>query len=164
MAPMVEVILRVIEAGDLPSLTGGDSEFDDWGPQTALAEVVPGRLDENGGLAALADGDLAGFVSWHFVQWGPGTASRCPNIGIWLIGAQRGKGVGAAAQRQLAELFFAHTALNRVDATTDVENIAEQRALERAGFTRDGRIRGSQWRAGAYHDMYLYSVLRGDLA
>jgi len=31
-------------------------------------------------------------------------------------------------------LFFSHTATNRVEAHTDVENIAEQRALEAAGF------------------------------
>jgi RimJ/RimL family protein N-acetyltransferase len=43
-----------------------------------------------------------------------------------------------------------------------VENIAEQRALERAGFQREGLTRGVQWRDGAYHDGYLYAVLRTD--
>jgi RimJ/RimL family protein N-acetyltransferase len=52
----------------------------------------------------------------------------------------------------LAEMFFDHTRVNRVQASTDVENLAEQRALERAGFTREGTIRGSQWRTGGYHD------------
>jgi RimJ/RimL family protein N-acetyltransferase len=49
-----------------------------------------------------------------------------------------------------------------VEAHTDVENVAEQRALEAAGFTREGLIRGAQWRDGAYHDGYLYAILRGD--
>jgi RimJ/RimL family protein N-acetyltransferase len=85
-------------------------------------------------------------------------------IGIWIRPSARGRGIGRAAQRQLAELFFAHTAVNRVEAHTDVDNLAEQRALEGAGFRQEGMIRGAQWRAGAYRDGYLYAVLRGDIA
>jgi len=84
-------------------------------------------------------------------------------IGIWLRPGARGRGVGRAAQRALAELFFAHTAVNRVEAHTDLDNIAEQRALEGAGFTREGQIRGAQWRDGKYRDGYLYAVLRSDI-
>ena len=54
--------------------------------------------------------------------------------------------------------------MNRVEAHTDVENIAEQRALAKAGFTREGTTRGAQWRDGDYHDGYLYSILRADWA
>lgn len=109
------------------------------------------------------DGELAGNVSWHYVHWGPNRASWCPMIGIWLRPSARGRGIGRAAQRALAELFFAHTQVNRVEAHTDVENIPEQRALEAAGFVREGLIRGAQWRDGAYRDGYLYAVLRDEL-
>jgi RimJ/RimL family protein N-acetyltransferase len=54
--------------------------------------------------------------------------------------------------------------VDAVEAHTDIENIAEQRALEAAGFEREGIIRGGQWRHGAYHDGYLYSALRDDIA
>ena len=84
-------------------------------------------------------------------------------IGIWLRSAARGRGLGGAAQRALAELFFTHTAVNRVEAHTDVDNIAEQRALAAAGFTREGLIRGAQWRDGAYRDGYLYAIVRSDV-
>jgi aminoglycoside 6'-N-acetyltransferase len=50
----------------------------------------------------------------------------------------------------------------RVQASTDIENAAEQRALAKAGFTREGVIRKAQWRNGAYHDLVLYSKLRGE--
>jgi RimJ/RimL family protein N-acetyltransferase len=85
-------------------------------------------------------------------------------IGIWLVPSARGRGIGRLAQRQLAELFFRHTATNRVEAHTDVENIAEQRALEAAGFEREGVTRGAQWRDGAYHDGYLYATIRHDIS
>jgi RimJ/RimL family protein N-acetyltransferase len=106
---------------------------------------------------------VAGEVVWFWQKWGPNDGSRCPMIGIWLRPEHRGRGIGTAAQRQMAELFFRHTAVNRVEAHTDVENIAEQRALEAAGFQREGVTRGAQWRDGRYHDGMLYAVLREDL-
>jgi RimJ/RimL family protein N-acetyltransferase len=83
-------------------------------------------------------------------------------IGIWLRREYRGRGIGTAAQAQVAELFLRHTTVNRVEAHTDVENVAEQRALEAAGFRPEGVTRGAQWRDGAYHDGFLYAVLRAD--
>jgi RimJ/RimL family protein N-acetyltransferase len=50
--------------------------------------------------------------------------------------------------------------IERIEASTDVENIAEQRSLEKAGFTREGILRRAQWRAGAHHDLVSYSILR----
>ena len=43
-----------------------------------------------------------------------------------------------------------------------MENLAEQRALERAGFTREGGLRHAQFRDGEFRDLVLYSRLRGD--
>ncbi|MBA2393543.1 MAG: GNAT family N-acetyltransferase, partial [Ktedonobacteraceae bacterium] len=50
----------------------------------------------------------------------------------------------------------------RVEATTDITNRAEQRALEKAGFTREGVLRKAQWRNGNWHDMVVYSKVRGE--
>lgn len=83
-------------------------------------------------------------------------------IGIVLLAAERGRGVGAAAQRELADLLFRHTTVHRVEASTDIDNTAEPRALAAAGFTREGVLRGSQWRQGGYHDAVIYSRLRSD--
>jgi RimJ/RimL family protein N-acetyltransferase len=158
-------MLRPEQPVDLALLTRGDSQFDDFGPRTERTSVRPAGLDDAGGLVVLdEDGVLAGDVSWHYVHWGPTKASWCPMIGIWIRPTTRGRGIGRAAQRELAELFFSHTAVNRVEAHTDVENLAEQRALEGAGFRQEGLIRGAQWRDGAYRDGYLYAVLRGDIA
>lgn len=150
-------------------LTGGESPFDDFGPKGPQAAPSPPHLDGPGALTvALAEGDgdegeVAGEVVWHWQKWGPTEGSRCPMIGIWLRTEYRGRGIGTEAQRQIAELFFRHTAVNRVEAHTDVENIAEQRALEAAGYRREGVTRGAQWRDGAYHDGYLYAVIRSDV-
>lgn len=47
-------------------------------------------------------------------------------------------------------------------AGTDIDNLPEQRSLEKAGFTRKGVLRGAQWRAGQWRDEVLYSRLRGE--
>jgi RimJ/RimL family protein N-acetyltransferase len=121
--------------------------------------------DENHGelvVERLEDGQPIGTIGWHVVWNGPNHESRAWNFGISLIPEARGFGYGAEAQRLIAEHLFATTDVNRVEASTDVDNVAEQRALEQAGFVREGMQRGAQFRAGAYHDLIVYSRLRDD--
>ena len=120
-------------------------------------------FSDDGGALAVVDGDtLCGDVSWHRVSTSPVGDSYCWNIGILLLPKQRGKGHGSAAQRLLADYLFAYTTCERVEAGTDIDNVAEQRALAKAGFTREGVLRHWQWRNGAWHDMVVYSKLRGE--
>ena len=123
-----------------------------------------GLLGEDRGnlLVELDDGILAGDVSYFAVHHGPNPGSRAFNVGIALLPEHRGGGHGAEAQRQLAVYLFAHSTVERLEASTDVDNLAEQRALERVGFTREGVLRHAQFRDGGFHDLVLYSRLRGD--
>ena len=109
-------------------------------------------------------GEVLGDVGWHWQRrrHGPNAASDCVMIGVELLPAHRGRGIGGPVQAELVRLLFAHTTVHRVEASTDVENLAEQRALEKAGFVREGVARGAQWRDGAFHDVVTYAVLRGD--
>jgi aminoglycoside 6'-N-acetyltransferase len=83
-------------------------------------------------------------------------------IGIGLVAPARGRGIGTTAQRLLTDLLYAHTRVHRVEAATETANLAEQRSLEKAGFTREGVIRESMWRRGQFRDCVLYSRLRTD--
>lgn len=157
-------ILRPQVDGDLQFFTGEDSPFDDCGPRSLPQAPASAALEDSGGLTVIGPGQQAvGEVTWHWRQWGPTAASRCPMIGIWLRPSFRGQGLGARAQAELARLFFEHTTTNRVEAHTDLENHAERRALEAAGFTQEGITRGAQWRRGQYRDGVLYSVLRQEV-
>ena len=66
------------------------------------------------------------------------------------------------AQELLAGYLFSVYPIMRVEASTDITNRAEQRALEKAGFTREGVLRKAQWRNGDWHDLVVYSKLRGE--
>jgi RimJ/RimL family protein N-acetyltransferase len=83
-------------------------------------------------------------------------------VGIALLPQARGRGYGSHAQRLLARYLFAHTQAHRLEAVTEVDNLAEQRALEKAGFIREGIMRGCGWRDGAWRDGVTYSLLRTD--
>jgi RimJ/RimL family protein N-acetyltransferase len=156
----------LLDAWNTPRAHG---EFNDFGmprspaPREAMA-AGPLRNDHNGLLIVelVADARPIGTVSWHKVMNGPNPESAAWNMGISLVPEARGRGYGSEAQRQLADYLFETTEANRVEASTDVDNLAEQRSLEKAGFAREGVQRGAQFRAGTYHDLIVYSRLRDD--
>jgi RimJ/RimL family protein N-acetyltransferase len=152
----VDVRLAPLRDGDRRPEAG--SVWDDWGGPFVADTDVLGRM------LVIADGVPVGDVSWHAVWYGPTAGSRALNIGISLAANARGRGIGSRAQRLLAEHLFATTDVTRVEASTDVTNFAEQRALEKAGFTREGILRSAQTRADGIHDLVGYSVVRDDLA
>ncbi|HVT22571.1 MAG TPA: GNAT family protein [Mycobacteriales bacterium] len=121
-------------------------------------------VHDDGGLFAVVDDsdEVVGDVSWRIAQHGPPPFGDCWNIGIWLAPEARGQGHGSRAQRLIAEYLFANSAMERVEAGTEAGNIGEQKALEKAGFTREGVLRRACLRAGEYRDMVVYSKLRNE--
>ncbi|HVV74740.1 MAG TPA: GNAT family protein [Mycobacteriales bacterium] len=131
-----------------------------------LAEQVETdrTIVEDAGKFAVIDDDgvLLGDVSWRTASNGPPPYGECWQIGIWLAPEARGKGHGTAAQRLIVDYLFAESTRERVEAGTEAGNIGEQRALEKAGFSREGVLRRACLRAGEYRDMVVYSKLRGE--
>ncbi len=158
------------DADLLDAWSADPAPFNDFGGgrEPVDREVLakgPMRNDHAGvQIVEVIDGGLPiGTVSWHRVGYGPPGGSDAWNMGIELVPESRGHGYGVEAQLLAARLLFETTPVNRVEAMTDIENIAEQRALEKAGFVREGVMRGSQFRAGAYHDLISYSILRNEV-
>ncbi|HEY0832018.1 MAG TPA: GNAT family protein [Candidatus Dormibacteraeota bacterium] len=141
-------------------------EFNDFGIQ---AGSVAERIQKTG-LVSAQSGTLIveleanrlpiGTVGWREVRYGPNPESAAWQIGINLIPEARGKGYGSEAQRLLAAHLLATSRVNRIEAMTDIDNLAEQRALEKAGFVREGVLRGAQFRSAGWHDMVVYSRVR----
>jgi RimJ/RimL family protein N-acetyltransferase len=129
----------------------------DGGKLAIVRDVSPSEPGEGGELGDVFVGD----VGWHRVITGMNSATW--NVGIGILAKERGKGYGSRAQRLLAEYLFSHTLFNRIEASTEVDNIAEQRALEKAGFTREGVLRGASFRGGLWRDMVSYSIVRADV-
>ncbi|MEV8514771.1 GNAT family protein [Dactylosporangium sp. NPDC051484] len=167
-----DVVLRPVRAEDLWLLERQADEPDaggvfNWSGFRDIAgtrrRFADNRLigPDAGCLIVQVAGAVAGTVVWSRLTYGMPTWS-CWNIGISLLGEFRGRGLGTAAQQRLTAYLFDTTPVERVEAYTDVENVAEQRALEKAGFTREGTIRSAQFREGRWRSLYLYSVLRDE--
>jgi RimJ/RimL family protein N-acetyltransferase len=120
-----------------------------------------GLIGADGGtLVVVRDNQSLGLVNWRRRPTTP--AAYCWEIGVIMLPHARGRGDGTQAHRLLARYLFAHTTAHRIEAGTEADNIAEQRALEKAGFTREGVMRGIGWRGGSWRDGVLYSLLRTD--
>jgi len=108
---------------------------------------------------AQGDGPAVGLVMWQDPRF-CGAPGKCWEIGILLAPEVRGRGVGTESQRLLVEHLFSTTHVHRLSAWTEVDNIPEQRALEKCGFEREGVLREGGWRGGAWRDLCLYGRLR----
>jgi RimJ/RimL family protein N-acetyltransferase len=163
LRPVAEADLTVIEQLTGDPEVAGEFEFYGWLDlrmwRRRLAEN--GLIGSDGGVLMVADGPVRlGFVNWRRVP--AGMTAHAWEIGIALLPGARGQGHGTRAQRLLARYLLAHTTVHRILASTDVLNVAEQRALEKAGFTREGIARGVAWRDGQWRDGVIYSLLRTD--
>jgi len=156
------------QLGDLVRLLWDPSapgEFEWFGFRMPSAREVERRWHDNGligeGSSFLAvilqDGSCAGWVTWHPI----GLFGNF-EIGIALFPEYRGRGIGTEAQRQLVEYLFDTTTVHRLQAGTEVDNLAEQRSLERVGFRREGVMRGAHFRAGQWRDSIMYALIRED--
>jgi RimJ/RimL family protein N-acetyltransferase len=168
-----EVTLRVAREDDLPMLEEltqdpertGEFEWFGWSDLRRWRRGWDenGLMSTDGGTLIVTSGEeRLGFVNWRRQQ--VTVAGFCYEIGIILLPEARGQGVGAQAQRLLSRHLFAHSTVHRIWAATETGNIAEQRSLEKVGFTREGVIREGGWRDGAWRDGVIYSLLRTDPA
>ena len=142
------------------------SPYEDWSGDPPPGVERCGYLPTPGGggelvVTAAANVPL-GTVQWRPVSYGPRPGSQAFDLGISLRPEAQGRGHGSRAQALLADYLFATTAVQRLTASTDVENIAEQKALVRAQFRVEGVARGALWRGGAFHDLICYARLRTD--
>lgn len=168
-----KVTLRPVAADDLsrllelledPELAG---EYQWFGFRGDRARELQRRFETDGLLGhdesylavGLEEGTCAGWVVWlpvgHFGNY---------EIGITLFPEHRGRGIGTEAQRLLVEYLFATTPAFRLQAGTEVDNVAEQKALERVGFRKEGIQRGLYFQAGGWRDNVMYGLTRDDVA
>jgi RimJ/RimL family protein N-acetyltransferase len=100
-----------------------------------------------------------GMMIGHIGSWKLG---RTMEMGFALVPSERRKGYGEGAIQLMVDYLFLTKYVVRIQASTDAENNASQRALERVGFTKEAIMRKYRYTRGEYKDHYLYSILRED--
>ncbi|XP_023527199.1 uncharacterized protein LOC111790509 [Cucurbita pepo subsp. pepo] len=112
--------------------------------------------------AICVDGRPVGAIS---VTANEAARDRCRGELGYVLGSKFwGKGIGTAAVKLVAErIFVERPELERLEALVDVENLASQRVVEKAGFQREGVLRKYGVMKGQIRDYVMFSLLSTDL-
>ena len=120
--------------------------WDAWGSSNEHAVASPASLSQRlwvieitiikSGRTAIA-GVMSSLSSWFGLL--PAASLRSDKIAISLSPVWSGQGIGSLAQQLLAQHLHAEGAV-RVEACTNPENIAERKALAKAGFRAEGTL------------------------
>jgi RimJ/RimL family protein N-acetyltransferase len=156
------VVLRVPDDGDSSWITEACNE-----PDIAqfIVETPPPRrwassTDAEFVIADAAHAEPLGLISLRIAERDPGLAA----VGYWLRPEARGRGAATVAVQLIARWAFNELGVQRLELTTAPENVASQRVAERAGFTREGVLRGLQaTKNNGRQDSVMFSLLPADL-
>jgi RimJ/RimL family protein N-acetyltransferase len=109
-------------------------------------------------FAILVDGRVAGAIGYN----GRTDVERIgAEVGYWLGREFWGRGIATTALRLVVRhAFAADPELRRLFAVPFATNVASARVLEKAGFTREGRLRQSAIKDGRVLDQWMYSIVR----
>jgi RimJ/RimL family protein N-acetyltransferase len=142
------------EAGNLPAF--GRAEMLASLPHLP-AMAASGRLLPMIAADALT-GDVVGGGTLHHLD-----ADRAiVEIGYWVLRHAQRRGIATRIARLLAEHAFG-LGVVRVAAYVNVGNVASERVLERAGYTREGVVRSMPKPGGVRRvDKTLFSLLPGE--
>ena len=102
-------------------------------------------------------GEAVGGISLH-----PGTDIERigAELGYWLGEAFWNRGIATSAIRLVTDYAFNKKRLERVFAVPFTTNVASCRALEKAGYEREGTMRRSAIKDGRILDQHLYARVR----
>lgn len=169
------ILLRLVAEADVPAIVEAaqDPEISrytrvpsPYGPEHArqFLRTAETGLATGAELATLivdaVDGRLLGAAGLHNIDW---ENHRC-SAGYWVAALERGRGVARRALRLLCGYGFAELGLERIELWIEPENLSSIRVAEAVGFKREGIARSYAEIDGARRDMFVYSLLPGDLA
>jgi RimJ/RimL family protein N-acetyltransferase len=142
------------EAGNLPDFSRAEMEAT---VPHLPALMASGRLLPMTALDATSGAAVGGGTLHHL------DADReIVEIGYWLLPHARGRGMATRIARLLAEHAF-DLGVRRVAAYVNVGNVASERVLQRAGYTREGVVRSMPKPGGVRRvDKTLWSLLPGE--
>jgi RimJ/RimL family protein N-acetyltransferase len=106
---------------------------------------------------AASDGPL-GLINLQF-----GEDEEVAELAVSVFPRARGRGVASRALRLAATWGLRELGLRRVFAESAADNQASIRAIEKAGFQREGLLRAHCTTQGRRHDCVMFSLLPEDV-
>lgn len=84
-------------------------------------------------------------------------------VGFELSKDYWGKGIASEALEAIIKFGYHHYQLERIEALIEPANLPSQKLVEKQGFIREGLLRHYEYTCGKFDDLYMYSILKGDL-
>jgi RimJ/RimL family protein N-acetyltransferase len=155
------VNLRIMEREDLPVLQEWDNNPEFMGEyeplrqetKTELEKTYDNLKDAQWFFVQKKDGTKIGYVA-HFLAAGE------TELGYFIVPNERNKGYATEAIKIMVDYSFLSRDVVRIQAKADPANMPSWKALEIAGFKRDGVLRKTFYCRGKWRDDCMYSVLR----
>lgn len=157
-----EDVSTVLEASTdprIPAITTVPSH-----PDSAAAAVFIQRQHqraETGEGYSFAIATAAGEAAIGQIGLWPLSRERA-SIGYWIVPSARGRGVATSALVALSRWGLELPGVHRLELYAEPRNRGSCRTAEKAGYYREGLLRGWQEVHGERRDMYMYSLLRTD--
>jgi RimJ/RimL family protein N-acetyltransferase len=111
-------------------------------------------------IADAVTGDAVGQAGLWLRNVDEGRAST----GYWIAARFRKRGYAIAALEAISRWGLSLDGIHRVELYVEPWNEGSWRAAERVGYVREGLLRSWQRVGAERRDMYMYSLLRADLA
>ena len=121
-----------------------------WGAGTGAPFVIANKEDDR----------PLGLIN---LQFGGGGDDEVAGLAVSVFPDARGRGVAARALRLAAVWGLRELGLQRVFAEAAADNEASIRAIEKAGFQREGTLRAHCKTHGKRHDCAMFSLLPQDV-
>ncbi|MCI8933697.1 MAG: GNAT family N-acetyltransferase [Clostridiaceae bacterium] len=134
-----------------------------WGQAAkALGDILSAQLSTGTGYRAvcLRGGPMIGEAGILRLSH---AHNRC-RIGCNLLPEYWNRGYGTEIFRLLLRLAFPVLQLERAEAAALADNIGACRALEKAGFQREGLLRNRHCQSGRYRDLCVYGIVSREYA
>lgn len=111
-------------------------------------------------FAITVDDDVA--IGGIGLSLGHDIERRSAELGYWIGEPYWGRGIATMAIEAVTRYAFTQLGLVRLFAVPFVENVASCRALAKSGYEREGMLRRSAIKAGAYRDQYMYAAVAAE--
>ncbi|MEU6369466.1 GNAT family N-acetyltransferase [Streptomyces sp. NPDC046931] len=165
--------LRSWRLSDLPLVR--EASEDDYIP---LITTVPSPYSESAGVAFIERqwGRATTRAGYTFVivtsagrpvgqvgLWLRDLEQGRASLGYWVVESARGQGAAVAAVGAVVSWALRDLRIPRLELWVEPWNAASVRTAERAGFQREGLLRGWQQVGDERRDMFVYSLLNDGL-
>lgn len=168
------VVLRSVELGDVAGLfglvSGSREHLERWLPWVEFVRTIDDerhiveqwiydmQMKSAIHLGITVDGNLAGLVSTHQIDW----LNQRTSVGYWMGLDNVGRNFTTEATALLVTYLFDNLKLHRISIQAATGNEASNRVIRKLGFRWEGLMKENERLKDHFLDHNIYGMTQGD--